>query len=102
MEQELEVRLLGGCVIRRGDELIETFPQRSKKGTALMIYLILQRGKPIPAPRLIRELWNHRRNLNPENALKTMVSRLRSMLAEVSPTLAACVVSGQGAYWWEN
>lgn len=100
--QDIEVRLLGGCVIRRGGDLIETLPQRSRKGTALMIYLILHRGRPIPAPRIIRELWDRRRNVNPENALKTMVSRLRSMLGEISPALGACVASGQGAYWWEN
>ena len=102
MDKEIEVRLLGGCIIRHGDELIETLPQRSKKGTALMTYLIMHRGQPMPAPRLIRELWNRRQNVNPENALKTMVSRLRAMLGEISPTLSACVASGQGAYWWEN
>lgn len=102
MDKEIEVRLLGGCIIRHGEELIETLPQRSKKGTALMTYLIMHRGQPMPAPRLIRELWNRRQNVNPENALKTMVSRLRAMLGEISPTLSACVASGQGAYWWEN
>ncbi len=102
MAQELEVRLLGGCMIRHEDKLIETLPQKSRKGAALMTYLILQRGKSTPAPRLIRELWGGRRNTNPENALKTMVSRLRAMLAEISPKLSACVVSGQGAYRWET
>ena len=42
MAKELEIRLLGGCVIRSGQELIESLPQRSKKGVALMEYLILQ------------------------------------------------------------
>ena len=102
MAKELEIRLLGGCVIRSGQELIESLPQRSKKGVALMEYLILHRGQPIPAPRLIRELWGHRRNTNPENALKTMISRLRAMLWEISPQLAGCVVSGSGTYRWEN
>ena len=102
LTQDIEVRLLGGCVVCHGVELIETLPQRSRKGTALMIYLIMHRGQPTPAPRIIRELWDRRRNVNPENALKTMVSRLRAMLAEISPELGACVASGQGAYWWEN
>lgn len=102
MDREVEIRLLGGCVVRAGNEVIENLPQRSRKGVALMIYLILQRGQPIPAPRLIRELLGRSSNTNPENALKTMVSRLRSMLQEISPALSACVVSGQGAYRWEN
>lgn len=102
MEQKLEVRLLGGFVIRRDEELFETLPQRSRKGVALMEYLILQRGQPVSSQRLIREMWRGRNSINPENALKTMVSRLRSMLGEISPTLSACVVSGQGTYRWEN
>lgn len=102
MDREVEIRLLGGCVVRTGDEVIENLPQRSRKGAALMIYLILHRGQPIPAPRLIRELWGRSSNTNPENALKTMVSRLRAMLEEISPKLSACVASGQGAYRWEN
>ena len=102
MEKNLEIRLLGGCLVRCGDETIETLPQRSRKGVALMEYLILQREKPVPAQRLIRELWRNRNTANPENALKTMVSRLRSMLGEISPILSACVASGQGSYRWEN
>ena len=102
MEREAEIRLLGGCVIQVGDSVIENLPQRTRKGTALMIYLILQRGKMVPARRLIRELWGRSNNVNPENALKTMISRLRSMLGEISPKLSACVVSGQGTYGWEN
>ena len=102
MSTIIEVRLLGGCTVKYNGQLIEWLPQRSKKGVALMTYLILQRGQPVPAPRLIRELWGSRRNVNPENALKTMVSRLRAMLAEGSPILSACVVSGQGTYRWES
>ena len=102
MEHEAEVRLLGGCVIRVGDSIVDNLPQRTRKGAALMIYLILQRGKMVSAQRLIRELWGRTNNVNPENALKTMISRLRSMLGEISPKLSACVVSGQGTYGWEN
>ncbi len=101
MTQTVEVRLLGGFEIECGGSTFETLPQRSRKGAALMTYLILQRGKPVPGPRLIRELWGGAHNVNPENALKTMVSRLRAMLGEISPALSACVASGQGAYRWE-
>ena len=102
MAQAIEVRLLGGCVVSCDGVLHEMLPLRSKKGVALMTYLILQRGQPVPTQRLIRELWVGRRNTNPENALKTMVSRLRALLGEISPTLSACLVSGQGTYCWRN
>ena len=102
MGEKLEIRLLGGCTIRNGEEVIETLPARSRRGVALLTYLILQRGSPVAAPRLIRELWGRKRNANPENALKTMISRLRSMLAEISPVLSACVVSCPGGYRWDH
>ena len=102
MDRMLEICLLGGCMIRCGDGHTEELPQKSKKGAALLTYLILHRGRPIPASRIIRELWSHRRITNPENALKTMVSRLRTMLGEIDPSLSACVISGQGAYRWES
>ena len=101
MAESVQVQLLGACTVYTDGAVYEALPQRSKKGVAMMAYLILHRGKPVPAPRLIRELWGSRRNTNPENALKTMVSRLRAMLGEISPALSACVVSGQGGYRWE-
>ena len=102
MVQTVEVQLLGGFTITRGGSIFESLPQRSKKGAALMTYLILQRDRPVSTQRLIRELWGSRRGTNPENALKTMVSRLRAMLAEISPALSGSLVSGQGSYRWQS
>ena len=73
---------------------------RTRKGVSLLQYLILQRGRVISGQRLIRELWTGRRGESPENALKTMVSRVRALLNEVSPGLGGCIVSGQGGYSW--
>ena len=101
MPEKVEVRLLGGFSVTKGETIYESIPRRTKKGAALMTYLILQRGQPVPTPRLIREVWGRRQSVNPENALKTMVSRLRMVLAEISPQLSACLVSGQGTYRWE-
>ncbi len=101
MPEEVEVRLLGGFTVTKGETVYESIPRRTKKGAALMTYLILQRGQPVPTPRLIRELRGRRQSVSPENALKTMVSRLRMVLAEISPQLSACLVSGQGTYRWE-
>ena len=81
-DRMLEICLLGGCMIRCGDGHTEELPQKSKKGAALLTYLILHRGRPIPASRIIRELWSHRRITNPENALKTLggaVERVQSL-----------------------
>ena len=100
--QNLQVRLLGACVIRCPDGRTVELPHWSKKGATLLTYLILHHGTPIPAPRIIRELWGRARLANPESALKTMVSRLRAMLRDISPALSACVISGQSTYRWES
>ena len=80
----------------------EELMAKSRKGVSLIQYLVLERGRPVSSQRLIRELWSDRRSDSPENALKTMVSRLRTMLGEIDPSLSACVISGQGAYRWES
>jgi len=56
----------------------------------------------VPSARIIREMWGSQRASSPEGALKTMVSRLRGMLADIDPRLGACIRSAQGAYLWET
>ena len=38
---------------------------------------------------------------NPENALKTLISRVRTLLSQISPELGNCIVADRGAYHWE-
>ena len=80
----------------------EELMAKSRKGVSLIQYLVLERGRPVSSQRLIRELWSDRRSDNPENALKTMVSRTRAALNAISPNLGSCIVSGQGNYRWQN
>lgn len=100
MQQYVQIRLLGDFHI-----LVNGVPQnnlaaKSRKGVSLMEYLILQRGRAVPVQRLIRELWSGSRYEGPESALKTMISRFRALLNNISPGLGACIVSEQGAYCW--
>ena len=44
---------------------------------------------------------NFDRVTNPENALKTLISRVRAMLSQISPDLGGCIVADRGAYHWE-
>ena len=82
MGQQVQVRLLGGFTIACGGTEYENLPQRSKKGAALMVYLILHRGKPVPTPRLIRELWGGRRSTNPGRRIPPARGRRRGTAPE--------------------
>ena len=98
----VSIQLLGGFSVTVNGVRRDSLFSRSRKGTSLMICLVLQNGKPVSIQRLIREIWNSRVSSNPENALKTMVSRLRAILNEASPGLGNCIQAQQGGYSWVN
>lgn len=100
MQQEVRINLLGSFAIRCDGQSFDTITAKSKKGTALMEFLILQRGRVVPLHRIIHELDGNSRNTNPENAVKTMISRFRVLLNSISPGLGGCIVSSPGAYRW--
>ena len=71
---------------------------KTKKGSMLLQYLILQRGKSVPCIELYEALWPNDESSNPENALKTLVSRTRSLLSTISKELPACIATNRGSY----
>ena len=102
MGNTVRIQMMGNYLIYVNEERVENPVSKSRKGAALMEYLILNRGQRVPNQRLLRALWEEHRLSNPENALKTLVSRSRSMLNEMSDGLGRCIVSDRGAYHWET
>ena len=70
----------------------------SRKGIALMKFLIMQRGAPVTSQRLMREFASD--SANPESATKTLISRTRAMLNGICPGLGGCIASEKGRYSW--
>ena len=101
-ENPVKIHMMGLFTIEADGDVHEELMTKSRKGISLIQYLILERGRPVSSQRLIRELWADRRIDNPEAALKTMVSRVRATLNEISPSLGTCIVSGQGTYRWHS
>ena len=101
-EPRVTIRMMNLFTIEANGVVHEELMAKSRKGISLIQYLILERGRPVSSQRLIRELWSDRRTENPENALKTMISRMRSALNGISPELGSCIVSGQGTYRWQS
>ena len=93
---------MGYFRIEMDGQVYDTFAQKSRKGAALIRFLVVQRGRPVSSQRLIRELEADSRNENPRNAMKTLVSRTRSLLNQISPGLGSCIASEPGTYRWQS
>ena len=102
MDQSIRIQMMGNYLVFIDEQRIENPVSRSRKGSALLTFLILHRGYQVPNQRLLRELWSGGIVTNPENALKTLVSRTRSMLNQMADGLGSCLVSDRGAYHWEQ
>ena len=89
-------------LIESDGQIYDTLAVKSRRGVDLICYLILQQGKSVSSQRLVRELWSGRRSESPENALKTLVSRTRAMLNEISQGLGGCIASVSGGYKWDK
>lgn len=102
MADQVYIRMMNLFTIEVNGVVHEELMAKSRRGISLVQYLILERSRPVSSQRLMRELWSGRNSENPENALKTMVSRMRSLLNSLSPGLGESIVSGRGTYRWEN
>lgn len=98
MEQQIQIKMLGRfSIIVDGVDIVGQL-SKSKKGLALLQYLILQEGAAVPNSQLYEVLWPSEASSNPESALKTLVSRMRTILGKVSDDLSRCIVTDRGSY----
>lgn len=101
MENTIRIQMMNTFMIYINERETDELVSRSRKGAALLQYLILHRGKPVPNGRLLAALWSEESSANPENALKTLVSRLRTLLHQLSPGLGQCIAADRGAYHFQ-
>ena len=102
MADTIRIQMMNDFVIYVNEQRAEYMVNKSRKGAALIQYLIAHRDTPVPNARLLSAFWSEERVTNPENALKTLISRIRTMLNEISPELGSCIVADRGAYHWES
>ena len=101
MADSVRIQMMGNFLIFIDEQRVENPVSKSRKGTALMEFLVLHRGRPVPNQQLLSALWPEHSVSNPENALKTLVSRMRTLLNQMAEGLGACIVSDRGAYHWQ-
>lgn len=98
MAVKVQIKMLGGFHVFADGVVSDEKICKTKKGSMLLQYLILQRGKSVPCIELYEALWPNDESSNPENALKTLVSRTRSLLSTISKELPACIATNRGSY----
>lgn len=99
-QTQIRISMLGGFHVTRDGNSVDDVIGKSPKGKSLIQYLILQHGEQVPVHKLIETLWSSEKSTNPENAVKTLVSRLRTLLRQISPDLDACIHTKRGGYSW--
>ena len=98
MDHQIEIKMLGRFSIFVDGVDIASQLSKSKKGLALLQYLILQEGASVPNQQLYEVLWPSESSSNPESALKTLISRMRTILSKYSEALSSCIVTDRGSY----
>jgi DNA-binding SARP family transcriptional activator len=96
----IRLRLLGSFQVDVDGKSAAAVLAHSPKGVQLIQYLILNRGRMETTMALTQAMWPDSEASRPESALKTLVSRLRTLLQQVRPELGACLRTVRGGYQW--
>ena len=97
----IRIQMMDTFTVYVNERVAEHTFGRSRKGVALLQYLIMNMGRPVPRQRLLDTLWSDEQGVNPENALKTLISRMRVLLNNLSDGLGSCIASDSGGYRWQ-
>jgi len=103
MESQLIINTLGGFSLQYKDNILDYSTSRSHKLWLILEYLIANRGEAVSQEDLISVLWKNESADNPENTLKTLLHRVRSMLDELEYMPSKkMVVYNRGMYRWNT
>ncbi len=98
MDTNVRICMFGGFNLYIDNDCKNAGILKSKKGMSLLQYIILKHDTAVPNYRLIELLWPNEESSNPENALKTLVSRFRALLNQCCPGLGGCIEASRGGY----
>lgn len=100
--KQIRLQLLGSFQVKADGQELTNILERSPKGMQLMQYLILHPEQRESTEVLMQILRPESSSAPSVNSLKTLVSRLRALLDQVSPSLGACLKTVRGGYQWET
>ena len=100
MQAPIVIQMLGGFSITIGPNSISDKNNRSKKPWMLLEYLIAFRDRELSQNELIDLLWPEDDSDNPAGALKTLMFRVRKLLADLNFTDREMIIQRRGTYAW--
>lgn len=101
MADTIRIQMMGSFTIYINEQQADHLVNKSRKGLAVMQYLIMNRDKRVSNRRLVSAFWPEESVSNPESALKTLISRMRGLLNQVSDGLGSCIGAERGTYFWQ-
>lgn len=104
MEKPVQITMLGKFTIY-GDGLarprLVSLTGRSRRLWILVVYLILNRERGVPAQELIDWLWPEATGINPVSTLQNNISRARNALEELGLRDGKKLICNRsGTYYW--
>lgn len=100
--EKISISLLGKFEIQNGTANLEETVNRSKKMWNLLGFIVTYRNKHLSQGEFIDMLWPDEVSANPTNALKTLISRVRTLLEPVAVHNENFIISSHGSYHWNN
>ncbi len=97
---KLEITLLGKFSMTMDGADILSALENSKKKTAVVQFLLLNKDRDTANLDIFYTLWPHEENINPESSFKTLISRMRAALAQLG--LKNVILTRHGFYKWNT
>lgn len=103
MSESIYIKTFGGFSMSYAGRTISDQDNRSKKLWIILEYLIAFHDRSIPRSTMIDLIWSDESSsLDPENALKTSLHRVRSLLDELEIPEKKLIAHKQGTFSWNN
>ena len=98
----IQVNMLGALRLRYSGQEVGHQASRSQKLRSVLAYFMIHRNRVVSREELLDRFWNNDRSGNPNSALKTLIFRLRAVLAKLLGDDAQPLISHQGGYQWNE
>ncbi len=95
---QLKVFLAGRVAVESDGVVINDARFPGRQGRLLFAYLVSEDGRPVPRDELAEALWGEAPPATWDKAMSVLVSKLRSILAELGLDGAAALTSAFGCY----
>lgn len=98
----IHINMLGDFSIEYNGAILQDSVNRSQKLWSVLSYLFIHRERDIPKSEFIDVFWSDESSTNPDGALKTLFSRIRTLLESVFGPNHNLILSQRGSYSWNR